>query len=80
MRSENIELENKVRDLEVENSTYLNKIVQHSKGIGLENTSKLSDLRLLSYSSGLELPPDKKLSQMQVEELIGEIYEAKRKQ
>lgn len=46
----------------------------------MENTSKLSETRLLSYSSGLELPPDKKLSQLQVEEFIGEIYEMKRKQ
>lgn len=66
----------------MENSTYLNRIIQHSKGVAIESAlnTKLSETRLLSYSSGLELPPDRKLTQLQVEELIGEIYETKRRQ
>jgi hypothetical protein len=71
----------KAKELEVDNMAYLQKIIQMSKVISdVEGEKKFTPgMKLTDYSSAMVIHSEKKMKQVQVEEMIMEIYENKRR-
>ena len=78
-------LESRVAELERDNEAYLQRLINYSKGesSSLNNLAfdtKYKDVRLLSYSTPIETPTQKKtLSLTQLEDTIHDIYDKKAK-